>query len=184
MTTPQQATPDVLELRPGSGATNPTYFQGWEGPAAPTSGAIVYQFPNGAPTAGQSMTMAAPGGGISAVTWGGPFASTGTLINVRTFTSGSASTYTPTAGTTAIDVEMLGCGGGGGGASYTSSSDSAWGGGGAASSYVEYFVSGVVAETHGDLFSLFDWWHGRQHPVQVPEEQAVTPRLRGMVARL
>jgi hypothetical protein len=79
---------------------------------------------------------------------------TGTLISVRTFTSGSAATYTPTSGTTAIKVELLGCGGGGGGTTYTSASDSAWGGGGAASAYVRYFVSGINAGTQTGMYTV------------------------------
>ncbi|MGO8759319.1 MAG: hypothetical protein ACLQG3_14465 [Terracidiphilus sp.] len=149
ITTPQQTTPDTIALRPGSGATNPTYSQGWEGPAAPTAGAILFRLPNAAPTANQSMMMAAPSGGVSQVSWGGPFAATGVLNNVQVLTSGSGATYTPTSGTTAILAVLIGAGGGGGGATYTSSSDWANGGGGGCGAVVQYFVSGISSGQTG-----------------------------------
>ena len=66
--TPQLTTPAVFQLRTGSGASNPTYYGGWEGPAAPVTGAYVLQFPNANP-AGQSLSCAAPGSNVSACTW-------------------------------------------------------------------------------------------------------------------
>ena len=90
LTTPQTTSPDVMYMRPGSGATNPTYSQGWMGPSAPTSSQIAYQFPNVAPTAGQYMSFGAPSAGVSAVTWTGPF--TTVLTSNQTTTSSTAAT--------------------------------------------------------------------------------------------
>jgi hypothetical protein len=55
---------------------------------------------------------------------------TGSLLNVRTFTS--STTYTPTTGTNSIIVYVLGGGGAGGGAATTASTTVSTGGGGAA----------------------------------------------------
>lgn len=58
----------------------------------------------------------------------------GTFIGHQILTTGTGSTYTPTAGTTEIWVECIGGGGGGGGAQF-SSPNGAVGGGGAGGSY-------------------------------------------------
>lgn len=57
----------------------------------------------------------------------------GRLLNVRSFTS--SGTYTPTAGTASIIVEVQAPGGGGGGSAATGASQSSMGGGGGAGSY-------------------------------------------------
>ena len=147
--TAQQTTPDAMYLRPGSGATHPTYSQGWIGPAAPSAAQIGYQFPNAAPTAGQTMTFGAPSSGVSAISWGGPYAMAGTLLAVNVFTTGSGTTYTPPAGASSFLAVLVGAGGGGGGTTYSSSSYWANGGGGGAGSVCEYFVSGVAAGQTG-----------------------------------
>ncbi|WP_420300589.1 hypothetical protein [Enterobacter sp. BNK-8] len=73
-------------------------------------------------------------------------ATTGRLLNVRTFTS--SGTYTPTAGTKFVVVEAIGGGGAGGGAPATAASSVSVGGGGTAGSYGKsiYFTgfSGVT----------------------------------------
>ncbi|SDH09028.1 hypothetical protein SAMN05216466_10763 [Paraburkholderia phenazinium] len=58
---------------------------------------------------------------------------TGRLISVRVFTA--SGTYTPTAGTNSVDVELVGGGGGGGGTVATGSSAVSIGGGGGAGAY-------------------------------------------------
>jgi len=72
----------------------------------------------------------------------------GRLINVRVFASPGVYTYTPTAGTKAVLVEVLGAGGGGGGTVSTSSGafvsvGSGGGGGGYAASYLTSGFSGI-----------------------------------------
>ena len=70
-----------------------------------------------------------------------PATATG-LINVRAFTSGSG-TYTPTAGTNAIVLEMLGGGGGGGATAATGTlSVAAASGGNAGAHVLAYLTSG------------------------------------------
>jgi len=69
ITTPQQTTPDYYYFRPGSGATNPTYYRGFLGPAQPVTGFTAYQLPNADPTAGQVMSFGAVSSNVSAITW-------------------------------------------------------------------------------------------------------------------
>jgi len=64
----------------------------------------------------------------------------GVLINKQIFTSGSSATYTPTAGTNKIVVQMWG--GGGAGGSCTAVAGCACGGGGSGG-YALYYLSGV-----------------------------------------
>ena len=59
----------------------------------------------------------------------------GRLLNVQTFTS--SGTYTPTAGTTSVIVEVQAGGGGGGGAGYTTSSNVSLGSGGGGGGYAK-----------------------------------------------
>lgn len=59
----------------------------------------------------------------------------GALLNVQTFTS--SGTYTPTAGTTSIIVEVQAAGGGSGGCVATSASQLSYGGGGGAGTFVK-----------------------------------------------
>ena len=66
----------------------------------------------------------------------------GTLITVRVFSSGTS--YTPTAGTKAILVKLVGGGGGGGGVTGVASNIGAGGGGGGGSSLTKY-ITGVGA---------------------------------------
>ncbi len=59
----------------------------------------------------------------------------GRLLNIQTFTS--SGTYTPTAGTTSVIVEVQAGGGGGGGAGYTTSSNVSLGSGGGGGGYAK-----------------------------------------------
>jgi len=78
ITTTQAATADYVHLRPGSGATNPTYYRGWGGPTQPVTGATEYTFPDADPTVGQVMLFGAVSSNKSQVTWGTPATLTGT----------------------------------------------------------------------------------------------------------
>ncbi len=73
-TSTQTTNPDYVQLRPGSGATNPTYYRGWIGPTAPVTNYTGYILPDADPTAGQSMAFGAVSSNKSQVTWTGPFA--------------------------------------------------------------------------------------------------------------
>lgn len=66
-------------------------------------------------------------------------ASTGRLLNVRTFTS--SGTYTPTAGTKFVVVEVQGGGGGSGGVPATGSSSVAASGAGGAGAYAKAYIT-------------------------------------------
>ena len=68
----------------------------------------------------------------------------GALFNVRTFTSGLGQNYTPSTGTTAIMVEVIGGGGGGGSCSATTFYGAGGGGGGG---YTKAFISGITSST-------------------------------------
>lgn len=81
-------------------------------------------------TDGQALISA---GATSDPAWGYP---TGTLIGVRVFTS--STTYTPTAGTNSIIVEIQGGGGAGGGQVATGASQFSVASGGAAGGYVRH----------------------------------------------
>jgi hypothetical protein len=59
---------------------------------------------------------------------------TGRLINVQVFSTAGTATYTPTAGTTQIIVDVVGGGGGGGGTATTGASQGAIGSGGSSGS--------------------------------------------------
>jgi len=63
------------------------------------------------------------------------FAGTGRLLNVQTFNS--SGTYTPTAGTKSVIIEVQAGGGGGGGAGYTSNSTVSLGSGGGGGGYAK-----------------------------------------------
>lgn len=62
----------------------------------------------------------------------GVFAGVGTLVGMRVFTTGTAATYTPTAGATVAVFELVG-GGGGGGAAFTNTASAIGVGGGGGS---------------------------------------------------
>ena len=84
------------------------------GSLAVTAGGVLYTDGSkvvnvGAGTSGQALLSS----GAGAPVWGSAGA-TGTLKNIRYFTSGS-STYTPTSGTTFVVVQVWGAGGGGAG---------------------------------------------------------------------
>ncbi|WP_157654002.1 hypothetical protein [Burkholderia ubonensis] len=71
---------------------------------------------------------------------------TGTLIGVRVFTS--STTYTPTAGTNSVIVEIQGGGGAGGGAAATGAGQFSCGSGGAAGGYIRHrMTSGFSGAT-------------------------------------
>ena len=75
-------------------------------------------------------------------------ATAGRLIGVQNFTSSGSYTYTPTAGTRSIIVEVQGAGGSGGGTAATSAGQAAVGGGGAAGAYSKgRFTSGFAGVT-------------------------------------
>lgn len=63
----------------------------------------------------------------------------GNILAIRRFTS--SGTYTPTAGTVAVRVQLVGGGGGGGGSSATSTGQQSVGAGGAGGSYAESFLT-------------------------------------------
>ena len=72
----------------------------------------------------------------------------GRLIGVRNFSSSGTYTYTPTAGTKSVVVEVQGAGGSGGGTAATSAGQAAVGGGGAAGAYTKgRFTSGFSGLT-------------------------------------
>lgn len=72
----------------------------------------------------------------------------GRLIGVRNFSSSGTYTYTPTAGTKSVVVEVQGAGGSGGGTAATSAGQAAVGGGGAAGAYSKgRFTSGFAGVT-------------------------------------
>jgi hypothetical protein len=94
ITTPQQATPDQISLRPGTGATNPTYYRGFKGPAQPVTGYTAYQFPDADPV-GQIMSFGAVSSNVSAITWITPVSkesggSVGTSALSATFANASS----------------------------------------------------------------------------------------------
>jgi hypothetical protein len=72
--------------------------------------------------------------------------SLGSLINVQLFTSGTA-TYTPTAGTNKIVVEVIGGGGAGSGAATTTTTYSSGGGGGSGAYAKKTLTSGFSGAT-------------------------------------
>lgn len=75
-------------------------------------------------------------------------ATAGRLIGVRNFSSSGTYTYTPTAGTKSVVVEVQGAGGSGGGTAATSAGQAAVGGGGAAGAYTKgRFTSGFSGVT-------------------------------------
>ncbi|MDG9858227.1 hypothetical protein N7403_30635 [Pseudomonas nitroreducens] len=75
-------------------------------------------------------------------------ATAGRLIGVQNFTFSGSYTYTPTAGTRSIIVEVQGAGGSGGGTAATSAGQAAVGGGGAAGAYSKgRFTSGFAGVT-------------------------------------
>jgi hypothetical protein len=59
----------------------------------------------------------------------------GKLLNIRYFTAGTAATYTPTAGTNSVIIELWGAGGGGSGVASPGSGNVYLGGGGQAGGY-------------------------------------------------
>lgn len=59
----------------------------------------------------------------------------GRLINIQTLTTAGVSTYTPTAGTKSVFVEVVGGGAAGGGAQATNASQASFGGGGGGGAY-------------------------------------------------
>lgn len=72
----------------------------------------------------------------------------GRLIGVRNFSSSGTYTYTPTAGTKSVVVEVQAAGGSGGGTAATSAGQAAVGGGGAAGAYSKgRFTSGFAGVT-------------------------------------
>lgn len=73
------------------------------------------------------------------------FIATPRPVNVTYLTSGTAATYTPTAGTRAILVTALGGGGGGGGVDGQGGGTAAAAGGGGAGARVEHLITSVAA---------------------------------------
>jgi hypothetical protein len=60
--TPQLTVPDAQQFRPGSGASNPSYYRGDSGPVAPATEAYYCAWPDAVPTAGQVRTCGVPTG--------------------------------------------------------------------------------------------------------------------------
>ncbi|WP_263987015.1 hypothetical protein [Pseudomonas sp. HS-18] len=74
--------------------------------------------------------------------------SAGRLIGVQNFAASGSYTYTPTAGTKSVVVEVQGAGGSGGGTAATSAGQAAIGGGGGAGAYAKgRFTSGFSGVT-------------------------------------
>lgn len=67
----------------------------------------------------------------------------GAILNVRRFTANG--TYTPTPGTLAVRVQLVGGGGGGGGSSTTSTGQQSVGAGGAGGSYAESYITSAFS---------------------------------------
>ena len=107
---------------------------------AGTSTTSALQVLNSLGSSGQLLTSNGPS---ALPSWQSVAGSSGRLLNVQVFTSGSG-TYTATAGTNNIIVQCLAGGGGGGGAATTSSQLSA-GGGGGAGGYSLLLVTGSSA---------------------------------------
>src|SRR5690606_12165825 len=81
---------------------------------------------------------------------GGLFEATnyGKLLNVQVFSTPGTFTYTPTAGTKSVVVEVVGAGGAGGGAQATTSGTVSVGGGGGSGGYAKgWIVSGFSGVT-------------------------------------
>jgi hypothetical protein len=70
--------------------------------------------------------------------------SLGRLLNVQRFLTGTAATYTPTAGTNTAYIRMLGGGGGGGTATSSGGTQISVGGGGGAGGYLEHLLLGIT----------------------------------------
>ena len=95
--------------------------------------------------AGSDATRAVSPQGLAAAV---PTFAPGRLIGVRVFDTVGSSTYTPTAGTTSVVVEVQGGGGAGGGTAVTGSNLTAVGGGGGAGGYAcSYITSGFSGVT-------------------------------------
>ncbi len=93
-------------------------------------------------TAGTSVTVTNGAGSVT-------LAATGTLIGVRYFTSGTTATYTPTAGTGSVIVELWGGGGGGSGVASPGVGNVGLGGGGQAGGYLRVrLTSGFSGGTY------------------------------------
>ena len=107
---------------------------------AGTSTTSALQVLNSLGSSGQLLTSNGPS---ALPSWQSVAGSSGRLLNVQVFTSGSG-TYTATAGTNNIIVQCLAGGGGGGGAAATSGQLSA-GGGGGAGGYSLLLVTGSSA---------------------------------------
>jgi len=67
----------------------------------------------------------------------------GAILNIRRFTA--SGTYTPTPGTLAVRVQLVGGGGGGGGSSATGSGQQSVGAGGAGGSYAESYITSAFS---------------------------------------
>jgi hypothetical protein len=73
-----------------------------------------------------------------------PTAVPGRLLNIQRFLTGTAATYTPTAGTNTARIRMIGGGGGGGSATSSGGTQISVGGGGGGGGYIEHLLSGVT----------------------------------------
>lgn len=84
---------------------------------------------------------------------GSSTATTGRLMSVQKFVTAGSFTYTPSAGTKKIIVEIVGAGGAGAGVAATGSGFSAAGGGGGAGSYVKAIFNVVPSSVSGVIGS-------------------------------
>jgi hypothetical protein len=138
--TPSTATTGAVTLAGtlavANGGTNNASLAVTAGGTLYTDGSKVVNV--GAGTSGQVLTSA----GASAPTWS-TLAVSGTLLDIRYFTTAGTSTYTPTAGTTFVVVEVVG-GGGGGSGSAASQGTTGGGGGGYAKEKITSSFSGVT----------------------------------------
>jgi hypothetical protein len=95
-------------------------------PAASSNGGAAVDFAAGT----KRVMLSATAGYLSAAS------GSGALIGIRVITATGAGTYTPTAGTNSIVIEMVGGGGGGGGVPAAGASNSSQGGGGGSGAYL------------------------------------------------
>ena len=112
-----------------------TYSVGFQ--AGTLSANTTWTLPEADGTDGQAMVT----NGSKVLSFASPTAGAGNLTSFQVFTSGSAATYTPTAGTTAILVECLGGGGGSGGIAIAGATNYAASGGGGGGGYLRKWIN-------------------------------------------
>jgi hypothetical protein len=113
--------------------------------AAGTSGQLLQSNGTSAPT--WSTLTAAANSGVSITNSAGNITvGTNGVLNTIVTITGATTSYSPSAGTKAIQVELIGAGGGGGSTTSPGSNGSA-GGGGGAGGYIKFYLTGVSSAT-------------------------------------